>query len=104
MTGVIKVNTETLKSQSNEVNGVINNFRNYFESIKSTVSGSSNYWEGEAAEVHRRMYSDIEQEGETILRRWQEHVTDLEQMAGVYDQAENEASEFSGGQPDNVLA
>lgn len=103
MTGVIKVNSEVLKAQSTEVNGAINNLRNYFESIKSTVNNSRSYWEGEAAEVHRRMYADIESEVETILRRWQEHVTDLQQMAGVYEQVENAASEAAGSLPDNLL-
>ena len=84
----IKVSTEALVNQSQQVQTAANDLKECFDNLKQLVIDSSRFWKGEAGDTHRdgfaKQYSDLDE----IVSRYQEHVRDLQTMAGVYQEAE----------------
>lgn len=99
----IRVSTEVLETRANAAEEKINDVRKRFERIAEIVNNSTGYWEGEANDAHRREYQEYQSEIEEALLRFQENVTDLRQIAGIYREAESETTSFSGDLPVDVI-
>ena len=91
LVGQITVTTDELRNQSSVVKTKLEEMRGRFDDLEQLIRGTSSYWTGEAAENHRAMYQTRKANIEEILARYQEHVTDLQVMAGVYEQGEQAA-------------
>jgi len=87
---VIKVKTEQLISVSGEVEQKIRRLQQAFANMEQTVSASRNYWEGDGASAYQAAYRRKTDIIRTALKRFQENVTDLREIAGVYEQSEQE--------------
>ena len=85
---IFKVKTDVLLTASDEVEEKLSRLRLAFQSIEQTVQASWKYWEGEGHDMHVRSYRDKMETIQKALNRFQEHVTDLKEIAGVYTQAE----------------
>ncbi len=57
-------------------------------SFKVTPEILTEYWIGEAGEMHRNMYRDLEDDIEEILKRLGEHPVDLVAIAQKYSDVE----------------
>ena len=101
--GQITVTTEQLRNQSIIVNRRLNSMRSYFDDLYHLVQSTSSIWTGEAAESHRELYQSKIVRIEDILSRYQEHVTDLQVMAGVYEEGERAAQTASDALPASNL-
>lgn len=99
----IKVDPQKLKATSTGIAGGISSVRAKLSNIENSVSATSAYWIGDAGDVYRKVYGTSKEEVEVMLRRLSEHVTDLEMMAGVYEESEREALEIAATLPDNVV-
>ncbi len=97
------VTPEALYQKSEEVQTAINSMRNEFDSIKSIMSRTSSYWQGEAADTYRKNYTNYEPDIQEIFARLSEHVSDLNNIAGQYVEAENKAQSIAETLPDAVI-
>lgn len=100
---VFKVSTEELNACAEEVQGSLTDMNHRFSSIAEAVNRSNAYWQGEAAEKHRRIYSEMKETIDEIMSRLGEHVTDLRSMAQVYAEGEAQVAELSYDLPSDVL-
>jgi len=67
--------------------------------MRIRVSETENFWKGEAADAHRKNYNKNQTSIEEIISRYNEHVRDLEEMAGIYRQAEITAKDMADDLP-----
>lgn len=99
----IRVQTEVLEMRANSAEQKIRAVKNRFDQIAKTVSASRNYWEGDAANAHRREYQEYQEEIEGALARFQENVDDLRRIAGIYRESEAQNADLAGDLPADVL-
>ena len=97
LTGQIIVTTEQLRAQANVVRQELGNMQSQFD------HGSSGYWIGEAGDAHRKQYTSRISSVEEMFKKYAEHVKDLEEMAGVYEAAEQAASSAADSLPMSLL-
>jgi uncharacterized protein YukE len=99
----IKVNTEKLVEVSASVSGQIRKTRTAFEAIDKMVQAAGSYWDGSGHQAflnaYRRRLSVINES----LVRFQENVTDLQEMAGLYVEAEREATDKATTLPNDLI-
>lgn len=101
--GIITVTPEQLSSQSGIVRSKLGDMRSRFDELKSLISGTSEYWIGEAGDAHRQKYTARLEKIEEMFSRYTEQVTDLETMAGVYREAEQSAKNLADTLPASTL-
>lgn len=90
--GVIKVTPEEMAAAASELSGYVSTMNECFQQMKITMQQSESYWVGEAGEAHRKLYQEQVASTEEIIARYNEHVRDLNTMAGVYSEAEAQAT------------
>ena len=100
---IIRVTPQELKNQSNQVLADIKSIEGHWKSIASLVKGSKNYWEGDASNTHIRIYKDVEDDVNEIIKRLKENPVKLQIMAGVYDEAERTAETQAAQLPSDVF-
>lgn len=84
----IKVSTQALKQQADEVSRRISNLTARFAEMESVVRSTRGYWVGPAGDMHRSVYDEQKDDVQEMLRRLREHPTDLLKIAGIYDATE----------------
>lgn len=89
--GTLTVTPEELQNASSVLAGYVRNMEACFSEVKRTMNASSTYWVGEAGDAHRALYESKVSETEEFIARCEEHIRDLNEMAGVYTEAENTA-------------
>lgn len=90
--GVIKVTPEEMAAAASELSGYISTMNECFQQMKNTMQQCESYWVGEAGNAHRNLYQEQVAATEETIARYQEHVRDLNTMAGVYSEAEAQAT------------
>lgn len=103
LTGKITVTTEQLSAKSGAVKGELNQLKSNFDNLKNLIDGTSSYWTGSAADKHRSFYAKKISSIDEMFRRYQEHIVDLEKMAGIYQQAEAAATNAADELPASML-
>lgn len=99
ISGHITVTPEELVAQADQVRNAAREMQESFNRMKDLVNETGNYWKGEAADAHREGYTKNQTSIEQIIARYQEHVRDLEAMAGVYREAEIAATNMADELP-----
>lgn len=102
--GTLRVTPEQLIQKAESVSVHVSSVQNHLTAMHEAVGRSRGYWNGDAAEMHRRTYEDKQPVLEEILKRLQEHSTDLKLMAQKYLQAEQEAVEMIQELPSDVIS
>lgn len=87
----LKVNTEELRRVSELISKDITVADDSFRDIYSIIDNSISHWEGEAADMARKMFNKKKNDVDTVIKRLKEHPTDLMRMAGIYDVAEKQS-------------
>ncbi len=100
---IIKVSTEEMIRQSNEIEKTVGEIKTQFENISRLAEGSARYWEGEAENLHLSSFRRISESHEEIIRRLSEHPRDLMTMAGIYAEGEEKSSEDANSLQNNVF-
>lgn len=85
----IKVSTDVMKNQADEVKRLTDRVKTHFEEIGKNVKNMSSYWKGEAHELHEDLYEGKKDDIEIMLRRLYEHANDLLLISGNYEVAES---------------
>lgn len=82
------VTPEVLNQQAVEVEKRVANMKTHFENMKRLVEKSKGYWVGEAGDMHRQNYTEQETNIDQVLRRLNEHPSDLRAIAQMYTTTE----------------
>ena len=103
MIGKLTVTPEEMQAAASELSGYVSVMSECFQQMRSTMTQTGGYWVGEAGEAHRKLYQDQTEKIDEIIARYNEHVRDLNEMAGVYSQAEQEAAAMVEELPMSLL-
>lgn len=103
MEGIIKVSTEQLRNTANDFSGLGQQVSSLTSEMVSLVTGLSSGYEGEAAQAYISKFRGLEDDIQKINRMIQEHVTDLNDMAQRYDQAEQSNVSDAGNLSADVI-
>lgn len=100
----LKVTPAELEAKSNSVSKISNTMKNEYQSLKNIIDRSSGYWIGDGGNAHRSKFSEQSGDVEEMFKRIQEHIVDLQTMAGVYESTEQSVtSDIQETLPDNVI-
>lgn len=93
----ITVDTEAMLAKAEDVSEAIQRMEMSFQEADWIVSRTAGYWSGQAAELHRRMFTEEKEEIATILSRLKEHPRDLRLMASNYQGVEEKTTAANRG-------
>jgi len=99
----MKVTPEQLRQKADKLRQKILQIQKEFETLEKGIDGTVSYWVGEAGDTCREKYIAFQPEIEEIIRRLEEHVRDLNAMAGVYQEAEMAVKNVIEDLPANVI-
>lgn len=91
--GELRVSPEELENAAKRFYAELTNMQTCFDQMKLIMNASVGYWNGVAGDAHRLWYQEQTDMTEEMIRRYQEHVADLNRMAGVYMSAEQTAQQ-----------
>ena len=84
----IKVSTEALEAQAEEVRRLGNDMTIRFNTLQETMDKTLGYWIGEAGDLHRKLYNEQKDNVAQMLVRLLEHPDDLLAISENYKAAE----------------
>lgn len=99
----ILVTTEELLAKAEEIRNFTGKLKQHLESIETDVHNTSGFWKGDGNAAFIRHYNNSREQADIIVRRFQEHVTDLREMAGVYETTEKKIVELTEALPGDIL-
>lgn len=88
MEGKILVTTEALRSTASEFQGAMTQIQNYTSLMLDQANGLSAKFQGEAAQAYINKFNMLQDDITRLANMVNEHVTDLNEMADVYDRTE----------------
>lgn len=103
MDGILKVTPEKLISTANEFNGTGGQIRNLTQTMLDTVNSMNSIWQGEAATAYSQKFSSLEGGMKQMDNMIREHVTDLQEMAKRYQEAERKNMDDSNALQGNII-
>ena len=103
MEGILKVTPEKLMQTSGEFATIGNQMKNLTGEMLSQVQGLSGIWQGEAAAAYGGRFDMLSTDMEKLYRMVQEHVEDLQEMAGQYQSAEESNAGLGSGLKSSIV-
>ena len=103
MEGILKVSPEKLTEGANNFGNSGKTVSTLTSEMMNTVKNLSSIWEGEASTTYINKFSQLQDDIERMNRMIQEHVTDLNDMARTYQEAENANTQESSGLMGDVI-
>lgn len=104
MEGFLKVTPEKLLQTSGEFSLLGSQMKNLTGEMLSLVKSLSSVWSGEAASAYGNRFDSLSPDMEKLYRMVQEHVQDLQEMAGQYQTAESGNMEQGGSLSSNIIS
>lgn len=103
MEGTILVTPEQLESTANEFNSIMTQVQSLANSMTDQVNGLSAKWQGEASTAYVNKFNQLNDDIAKLAGMINEHVTDLNEMASVYRNAEQANEELSNSLAGDVI-
>lgn len=100
----INVTPEMLESTASEFANVGTQVRNLAQTMTDKVTGLGSVWQGEAATAYANKFAQLNDDIGKIHGMIQEHVTDLNEMASVYRNAEQQNETTIQGLSGDVIS
>lgn len=85
---LLKVTPSDLQTKSSSVSKLVHQMKMQYDSLQKTISSSNSYWIGDGGNAYRSKFREQAADVDEMFRRINEHIVDLEKMAGVYTQTE----------------
>ncbi len=104
MNGLLKVTPEKLIQAANEFSQTGKTISSLTSEMMSIVNSLKSIWQGEAATSYSTRFSNLQDDISKINRIIQEHVSDLNEMAREYQNAENASLEASSSLVSDVVS
>lgn len=99
----IKVEPQILKSISMDVVASIEKTESAFREIDNIIERSGSYWNGNGHTGMQRVYAGKRDDYKKICKMLREHIQSLQQIAGVYEQTEQIASQVAASLEADVI-
>ena len=103
MEGQIKVTPEELRTASGEFASVDSKVSNITQEMMTLVTSLASNWEGEASQAYINKFRELDDDMARIHAKIQEHTTDLDEMAKVYEDVERKTQEQNSTVPSNLI-
>lgn len=103
MEGILKVTPEKLNEGASNFSNSGKTVSSLTSEMMNTVKNLSNVWEGEASAAYVNKFSQLQDDIDRMNRMIQEHVTDLNDMATAYKEAESANTQESSGLLGDVI-
>lgn len=97
MEGQIKVTAQELINASSDFEARNASVNDITAQMLNLARNLSSQWEGEAATAYINKFNELEDDMQLISKKITEHVTDLQEMASIYENAERLAQESGSG-------
>lgn len=104
MTGTLKVTPEKLVSTAQEFKSQGQRIRSLTQQMLSIVNSLSGGWEGEAQRAYATRFRTLDGDMAQIQLKINEHVSDLNDMASTYKQAESTNTQNISGLSSNYIS
>lgn len=101
--GTLLVTPEELQRKAQTFQSLAVQVKALHDDMIQRVNATSATWEGNAAEAYRSKFAVLQSSMDTINRMIVEHSTDLSNMAQVYIDSENQASNLIDALPASDL-
>ena len=98
-----KVTTDQLRETSDRIRTGTRNIQTDLKEMQESVSRTTAFWEGEGAESCRNAFAQFQDGIQELIARLSEHVSDLNAMAGIYDEGESQAVQATEVLSENVI-
>lgn len=99
----LKVSPEELIAQSERIRRYRSELQRLLMETEDKINGSGSFWIGEGGDTLRMKYQAKKETVEEILNRFEEHIRELQEMAGVYKEAEERAATLADSLPAHIL-
>ena len=103
MEGQIKVTPEELRTASSEFASADSKVSNLTQEMMSLVTSLASGWEGEASQAYINKFRELDDDMARIHAKIQEHSTDLDEMAKVFEDAERKTQGQNAAVPSNLI-
>jgi WXG100 family type VII secretion target len=104
MNGTLTVEPAKLKATASSFQQTSSAIKNLTNQMTQTVNAlTGTVWEGEAAQQYKSKFAGLQDEMQRIDRMIQEHVSDLQEMASSYEQAENTAAQTASSLKQDIF-
>jgi len=104
MDGILKVDPQKLISTSQEFSSQGSQVANLTSEMLNIMVGLRSTWQSDASETFISKAQGLQKDIDLLNRMIQEHVTDLQDMATQYQQAESQAQSTAGALVDSVIS
>lgn len=88
MEGKILVTTEALRATASEFQGAMTQIQNYTSLMLDQANGLNAKFQGEAAQAYISKFNMLQEDITRLANMVNEHVTDLNEMAEIYEHTE----------------
>lgn len=103
MDGIIKVAPEALISTAGEFSNQGSTINTLTGEMMQLVTGLSSVWEGEASQTYITKFKGLEDDIQRMVRMVQEHASDLEEMARLYQESDKAGADEANGLLTDVI-
>ncbi len=103
MEGNLLVAPEQLESTANEFSSIMTQVQSLANSMTDQVNGLGAKWQGEASTAYINKFAQLNDDIAKLAAMINEHVTDLNEMASVYRNAEAENVETSSSLAGDII-
>lgn len=99
----LKVTPQVLIARAVEIRKEVARIQNEFQNMTQAINRTAGYWNGDAANLHRKRYQEIVPEAEEMLRTLRQHAENLEKIAQTYITSEGKITTMSTQLPKNAI-
>lgn len=99
----IRASPEIMEAKAADVLSAAAQIRREFEELFRAMGRTAGYWNGEAAELHRRRYADMKPEMENMLKCLEEHAGNLQEIAAIYTAAQAKVTVMAQALPVDAI-
>ena len=103
MDGMIKVSPELLISTAGEFSNQGTTINTLTGEMLQLATGLASAWQGDVATAYITKFKGLENSIQLMVRMIQEHATDLEEMAKVYQESDKAAADEASGLVTDVI-
>ena len=104
MQGQLLVTPEEMKSTADDLEGVQGQITSITQQMLDEARNLANIWEGEAAASYINKFNSLEDDMEKMRNMVREHVNDLREMAGLYENAEKLNESEANSLPSDAIS
>lgn len=100
----LRVTPSDLQIKSDSISKLVTQMKKQYIQLSNTVNKTSSYWLGEGSNAHKAKFNEQNEDVEEMFNRINEHIVDLQKMAGVYTSTEAEVKEvINDSLPSDVI-